>query len=267
MDNELSKIIGDRINTLLAKNDFKQKDLAEWTGIKPENTISYFCSGKRIPNTSQLKKIADFFGTTTDYLLGRSTSSAIEAEFIKLNELTGLSDEAIEKMWEEYAGGWRGEDSQANKIMCKFVEYGLLGQMAFTMSNYCNQLRQHIDYLKKLYEEKLSIFESRGSGVKADEDAVYVEDASDYIELDFITIDDTTENKQKMKISLFDMAEIPKDFIKEYSSELQDEYKEIISKIQNLSAQISKMKREELYRALEQFTKEGDQDGKDSQEE
>lgn len=99
MDNELSKIIGQRINKLLVINNVKQKDLAEYLGV-PDNTISYFCNGKRMPNTEQIKKIAQWecFNTSADYLLGITevASADKEKEIDFISKYTGLSERAIE---------------------------------------------------------------------------------------------------------------------------------------------------------------------------
>lgn len=67
--NNYKVVIGRRINTLFAKHNKSQKELAEYIGVLP-NVISYFCKGTRTPNTEQIIKIADFFDVTTDYLLG-----------------------------------------------------------------------------------------------------------------------------------------------------------------------------------------------------
>lgn len=64
-----SKIIGNRINGLLATTNVKQKELAQVLGVK-DNIISYFCSGTRKPNIEQIIKMAKYFNVSTDYLLG-----------------------------------------------------------------------------------------------------------------------------------------------------------------------------------------------------
>ena len=71
MNSKISKVIGKKINALLAKKFKRQKDLATALGVN-DNTISYFVSGKRLPNTEQIIKISDFFGVSADYLLGRT---------------------------------------------------------------------------------------------------------------------------------------------------------------------------------------------------
>ena len=48
-----------------------QLEVAKQIGIH-ESTISAYEIGRRMPTSSQLCKLADFFNTTTDYLLGRT---------------------------------------------------------------------------------------------------------------------------------------------------------------------------------------------------
>ena len=96
MDNKLSKVIGERINTLLGVQHKKQKELANYLGVT-DNTISYFCSGKRTPNTAQIGRIADFFNVSADYLLGRSEAKTTDKDLKFVCEYTGLSEESIIK--------------------------------------------------------------------------------------------------------------------------------------------------------------------------
>lgn len=96
MDNKLSKVIGERINTLLGVKHKKQKELANYLGVT-DNTISYFCSGKRTPNTAQIGRIADFFNVSADYLLGRSEAKTTDKDLKFVCEYTGLSEESIIK--------------------------------------------------------------------------------------------------------------------------------------------------------------------------
>lgn len=94
MNSDLSKIIGKRINTLLAELDKKQKELAAFLGV-PDNTISYFVSGRRTPNTEQLAKIADFFNVSADYLLGRTNAKTTDKDVQFVCEYSGLSEKSI----------------------------------------------------------------------------------------------------------------------------------------------------------------------------
>lgn len=97
MNSEISKVIGKRINALLAKKFKRQKDLATALGVN-DNTISYFVSGKRMPNTEQIIKISDFFGVSADYLLGLSDTATTDKDIQFICEYTGLSEKSVEKL-------------------------------------------------------------------------------------------------------------------------------------------------------------------------
>ena len=59
-----------RIRDLREDRDLKQTDVAKATGID-QRTISNYENGKTIPDAYALIKLADFFGVSVDYLLGR----------------------------------------------------------------------------------------------------------------------------------------------------------------------------------------------------
>ena len=59
-----------RIRDLREDRDIKQSELAEATGIN-QQTISNYETGKTIPDAYALVRLADFFGVSIDYLLGR----------------------------------------------------------------------------------------------------------------------------------------------------------------------------------------------------
>lgn len=99
MNSELSKEIGNRINSLLAIQDKKQKDLASYLGVQ-DNTISYFISGKRMPNTEQIIKIANFFNTTSDYILGLTKVKTTDKDLKFVCDYIGLDENTVNKFIE-----------------------------------------------------------------------------------------------------------------------------------------------------------------------
>ena len=73
------------------------RDIENKTGIKIlKSAVSMYENGKRIPETNLLCILADYFGVTTDYLLGRST---IELDFVK--EMTDRLFEVFGNLSEE----------------------------------------------------------------------------------------------------------------------------------------------------------------------
>lgn len=93
-NSNFKKIIGLRINTLLADQKVSQKALAEELGVLP-NVISYFCKGTRTPNTEQIIKIAKFFNVSTDYLLGLTDVKSTNTSIKDICEYTGLNEKSI----------------------------------------------------------------------------------------------------------------------------------------------------------------------------
>ena len=89
--------------TLRKEHGLSQQKLASDIGLA-RNTICQYESGNRVPDVSTLVLLADYFGVSTDYLLGReekksviegptsaSTTSSIPAVFGEIPDL--LSEE------------------------------------------------------------------------------------------------------------------------------------------------------------------------------
>lgn len=111
------KELGQRINAALAMRDKKQKELAHAIGVT-DNTISYFCSGKRVPNLQQIIAISKELNVSTDYLLGLSAPDNVttDEKLGLVSEYTGLGNVAVEKLREMKSM----EDSRAwtNLLSC-----------------------------------------------------------------------------------------------------------------------------------------------------
>ncbi len=85
-----------RIRELRIQRGIQQKELAAILGI-PANTYNQWENGKRQPDYQSLSKIADYFGVTTDYLLGRDTSDYNDVKVA----LFGGDGEVTDEMWDE----------------------------------------------------------------------------------------------------------------------------------------------------------------------
>lgn len=79
-------MLGIRLKKLRNEKKLTQKQLAEKINVT-HVSISGYESGNRSPDTDTLKRLADFFGVSTDYLLGRTSNTTLtpqekdEAEF------------------------------------------------------------------------------------------------------------------------------------------------------------------------------------------
>ena len=71
MEKSSDNIVVERIFALLQENKLQQKDFAQAVGITTGN-VSDWKKGRCLPSIKVLPKIADYFGVTTDYLLGQA---------------------------------------------------------------------------------------------------------------------------------------------------------------------------------------------------
>lgn len=100
----------DRVKALADKQKISIVELEEKLGFSRNSLYSW---KKNKPSADKLEAVADFFNTTTDYLLGRTDNSSTETsspnddnltQFFKA-ETKGMSPEEIatlEKEWKDY---------------------------------------------------------------------------------------------------------------------------------------------------------------------
>lgn len=87
----------DRLIYVMSQRDVRQTDLVRLTGIK-KSTISYYVTGRNLPNADNLHKIAVVLNVNEDWLLGydvpmiRTPISQDQAEQI-LHRIRSLSPE------------------------------------------------------------------------------------------------------------------------------------------------------------------------------
>lgn len=100
-----------RLQKLRNEQNKTQKEIANILGISYQ-AYAHYEKGRREPSPEQLKKLADYFGVTVDYLIGREGFTAKEIEHGVGNHPTYLSNdewewlelrsEIIEKYGEKY---------------------------------------------------------------------------------------------------------------------------------------------------------------------
>ncbi len=73
----MNNLHGQRLRELRIERNVSQKQLAEYLGYE-QSGISHYEKGNRQMDATTLIKIADFFDTSVDYLLGRENKEMIE---------------------------------------------------------------------------------------------------------------------------------------------------------------------------------------------
>lgn len=73
---DYNKAFPSAMRELMDKHSTTQNDLADYLN-KTRQAISYYCDGSSSPDWETIVKIADYFGVSTDYLLGRTSDPHI----------------------------------------------------------------------------------------------------------------------------------------------------------------------------------------------
>ena len=100
MEKKMKSNLQSRLAELMAK-ERSQDDAAKKIGISRQNLAKYM-SGKALPNSFNLYKIASYFKVSCDYLLGGEMGQNHDINYII--EKTGLTHKSIKKL-SEYAKG------------------------------------------------------------------------------------------------------------------------------------------------------------------
>lgn len=86
--------IGSRIHKLRKKSGLTQQQVANRLNVV-RTSISNWESGTRTPDAESLSKLADLFGVTTDYLLGK------ESKAVSQEHLTNINNQIKNKLGED----------------------------------------------------------------------------------------------------------------------------------------------------------------------
>lgn len=91
--------IGERIRALRESKGLSQQAVAEALQIKRES-INSWENGLRDLKTASIVALADYFGVSTDYLLGRTECKSPDIDVQAICEKTGLSEKAVSTLIE-----------------------------------------------------------------------------------------------------------------------------------------------------------------------
>ena len=105
--------IGERIAQLRKNRSMSQFQLAKTLNIAT-STLGMYETNKRKPNMEMLEKLADFFGVSIDYLLGRETTDKSDIDLDKAIDnamsfdgkpVTEHDRKMMEQLWKAYIAG------------------------------------------------------------------------------------------------------------------------------------------------------------------
>lgn len=86
-----------RLAYLLSYTKTTQIKLAEILG-STRQSISEYVTGRSLPNAEKIRKIADYFNTSSDYLIGRTEALSFSTDMISMCNYTGLSEDSLNRL-------------------------------------------------------------------------------------------------------------------------------------------------------------------------
>lgn len=109
-----------RINQVRKNSKLTQNEFAQKCGLS-SGTLSEWIVNKIEPKVKSLKKVADTFGVSMDYLMGKHECKTPENQ--KISEDTGLTDDTINSLrWANKRLIQKGDSSIAKKLaVCNYL--------------------------------------------------------------------------------------------------------------------------------------------------
>ena len=93
----VSKSFVERLARLLKERGVRQNALAAGVGLSPA-AINKYVQGNAMPGSVELGNIAEFFGVTTDWLLGRESGESRSAVAVRETPAGALVDDALKEL-------------------------------------------------------------------------------------------------------------------------------------------------------------------------
>lgn len=92
-----NNLFAERLTKLRNEEGLKREDVAKVLGCSV-SAVGNYENGNRTPDFDRLIALADFFETTTDFLLGLTNTPSTDRDIAFISDYTGLSEEAVENL-------------------------------------------------------------------------------------------------------------------------------------------------------------------------
>ena len=93
-----NKVFAERIKKLRIEKKMTQQELGSKFGLTSTG-VSYWESGKAIPNMEMMNKLSDFFGVTIDYLIGKNEIDENDEGMILFRKAEKVNESDKQKMY------------------------------------------------------------------------------------------------------------------------------------------------------------------------
>ncbi len=88
-----------QLRKLMRERKMNQTELSKVLGFDSRQAVAKYTDGTVSPTADKICKLADYFGVSTDYLLGRTEIKTPNVELQAICNCTGLDEEAAERLY------------------------------------------------------------------------------------------------------------------------------------------------------------------------
>lgn len=140
-----------RLRELIEQSGVTFEALADSIGTTRQ-TVGNWQTGKTIPDAISLRKIAGFFGVTTDYLLGLTDARTAEKDLRSAVDIAGLSESAVQRLaYVQDADNWLTPDGHFTQTQWTPEDKKVLSELI------CNDVLLKVVRAIRTYRENIKI--------------------------------------------------------------------------------------------------------------
>lgn len=134
----------DTITTLREERNKKRQEVADDLGIS-RASLEYYEKGKRKPDIEILEKIADYYGVSADYLLGRTKAISINEELKFVCNYLGITEEAADTLKTAKFITETGNSSALSGVFEQALQNNFLINLCLDVGVYCQCKQMKLD--------------------------------------------------------------------------------------------------------------------------
>lgn len=131
-----------RLRALREEKGVSQAGLAAVLGVS-KSTIGLYETGDTLPDIKTADELADYFGISTDYLLGRTDVRSCDIQIQSVCSYTGLSEDTIEQILY-----WKDDDREFLHFLDQILLSGSFHMLMYHAENYRECIRAEEIYWK-----------------------------------------------------------------------------------------------------------------------
>lgn len=149
----------ENITTLRKGMNRKRQEVADDLGIS-RSSLEYYEKGKRRPDIEVLVKLADYYGVSADFLIGRTSAKTTDKDLRFVCEYTGLNDMTVSKLHRNIGKSIYHCNQTIDFLLGDQAEYEFIA-FSEELREYREAVTQHSGFMCELDTMDVEYFKSK----------------------------------------------------------------------------------------------------------